>query len=134
MAFQWTRTRPLKGRLSARAVGEIPEGLDDGGDSTELAEVLARSAWNNGKSEVRPVGNGLIRCDTQGLDVKENLQQRQSRSLSVRHVDVVAARSYRSLRDGTTLAILPRHFMPGLRRAQSSRYHHAVPTGRRGAA
>src|SRR5258707_9892506 len=25
----------------------------------------------------------------------------------------------------------PRHFMPGLRRAQSSRYHHFVPPGRR---
>jgi hypothetical protein len=35
-------------------VGFVPEGRYEGSDSTELAEVLARSAWGNAKTAPVP--------------------------------------------------------------------------------
>ena len=37
----------------------VPEGLNEGSDSTELADVLARSAWTLRNIRPRPVGNGM---------------------------------------------------------------------------
>ena len=104
-------------------------------------------AWHevpgNAHTEIRPVGNGVI-----GEHVECNYPSKGSAQETDMGVNVISAwqgysvelrrfvwafgekinrrpQSYRSLRDGTTLGILPRHFMPG--------YHHAVPTGRGGA-
>jgi hypothetical protein len=37
----------------------VPEGLNEGSDSTELADVLARSAWSLRNIRTRPVENGM---------------------------------------------------------------------------
>jgi hypothetical protein len=42
--------------VSETLVGFVPEGRYEGSDSTELAEVLARSAWGNAKTGPVPEG------------------------------------------------------------------------------
>ena len=61
--FRWQNVRLGHWRRQALTelphANPVPEGLYDGSDSTELAEVLALSVWRPQRKRNRPVGHGM---------------------------------------------------------------------------
>jgi hypothetical protein len=111
----------MRGDMSKASGPErvVPEGLYEGSDSTELVEVQARSAWNR---VIRAIPFRRERCDRVGTSGYSMLRER---SRTIDKID-------QTVPTGRVLFLLSsRHFVPGLRRAQSSRYLRTVPTGRK---
>jgi hypothetical protein len=84
--------------------------------ATRLSSPKSRQfiAWYPCKNGNRPVGHGMIGSD---------------RRATIRTTINRGEGSNRTLRDGFSIEHVPGNKLPGLRRAQSSRYHHMVPPG-----